>query len=396
MNGREERPGLYVHVPFCARICPYCDFAVEPLGRSGAGRLERYRQALLREIGLRAGPFGADTVYFGGGTPSLAPAPLLAGIVRAAVRSGLAAPSPAVFLEANPEDVAGDPVLARDWAAAGVFGVSLGAQAFAPARLRRLGRAHAPADIGTAVSRLREAGVPWISLDLIYGAAGQSPAALRAELAEAASLPGVTHLSAYELTVEPGTPFGRRAAAGERLTADGGSDLFRTVHESLRELGFVAYEASNFARAPEHRSRHNRKYWNGTAYLGLGPSAHSFAPERAERSWNHRASADWEAALARGELPVAGRETLTPTQRALEEVFLGLRTAVGLDLAAFAARYGEAAVAANRARFRAWVDRGLARRDGAFRLSPTLRGLALADALAREVDLGAVGEHRRA
>ena len=415
MNGRREptgppratspgtagraRPGLYVHLPFCSRICPYCDFAVTPLGRSGPRRLERYRRALLEEIELRAAPLGADTVYFGGGTPSLAPPGFFAEVVETAIEAGLAAPSPFVTVEANPEDLTRDPSLAGRWAAAGVSGVSLGAQALDDARLRFLGRVHTRRDVRVAASLLAEAGLAWISLDLIYGTAGQTVESLRAELRLAASLPGVKHLSAYELTIEPGTRFGRRALAGESLTASPGGDrLFRAVHETLAERGFPAYEASNFAAAPEFRSRHNRKYWGGAPYLGVGPSAHSFHPARSERSWNHPALGDWEAAVRRGQ-PTAGAEALLPSERALEDLFLGLRTVDGLDLREFASRYGVGVVRANWGRFCDWRRRGLIRiEDGEAVgwLRPTLDGLAVADALAREVDLDALLPDRHA
>ena len=392
-------PGLYVHVPFCARICPYCDFAVTALGRSGPSRLERYRRALLREIELRAAPLAADTVYFGGGTPSLAPPGFFREIVESAAATGLAAPKSFVIIEANPEDLARDPGLAARWAAEGVSGVSLGAQALDDSRLRFLGRLHSAEDIDVAASRLAEAGIPWISVDLIYGAAGQAADSLRTEIGAATDLPGVNHLSAYELTVEPDTPFGRRAASGERLTAEpGGDGLFRVVHETLAECGFPAYEASNFAAAPGLRSRHNQKYWSGVRYLGIGPSAHSFDPERAERSWNHRGFGDWEAAVLGDGEPAAGRERLRPAQRALEELFLRLRTTAGLELGGFAARYGAEVVRSNRALFRDWEARGLVRLEGpeGGLMSPTLQGLAVADALAREVDLNALRDRNAA
>ena len=393
-------PGLYVHAPFCARICPYCDFAVTRLGRSGPSRLERYRRALLRETELRAAPLAADTVYFGGGTPSLAPRGFFREIVEAAAAQGLATPEPSVFVEANPEDLAQDPGLAARWAAEGVYGVSLGAQALDDSRLRCLGRLHSAKDVEVAVSRLADAGLAWISLDLIYGTAGQTADSLAAEIGAATGLPGVNHVSAYELTVEPGTPFGRRAASGEHLTAEpDGDGFFRVVHETLAERGFPAYEASNFAAAPALRSRHNRKYWSGVRYLGIGPSAHSFDPERSERSWNHREFADWEAAVLRDGEPTAGRERLRPAERALEELLLRLRTVDGLDLGDFGSRYGESVVRANRTRFRNWETLGLVRLEGGAadgRIEPTLEGLAVADALAREVNLDALAQDRNA
>ena len=436
----EPAPGLYLHIPFCRRICPYCDFAVTPFGAKAAGRrFEAYRKALLAELRLRAGTplFGpnaesptppADTVYFGGGTPSLAPPGFFAEILETAAALGLTTTAPWAALEANPEDLApegssdsapaaggargatGVPAgdRARQWAAEGITGVSLGAQSLRESRLRFLGRAHSPADVRRAVARLAEAGLDWISLDLIYGAAADRPEEVRDEFAEAASLPGLTHLSAYELTIEPATAFGRRAAAGERLTgSDGeGGGLFRLVHRTLADAGFPAYEASNFARSDAARSRHNPKYWLGAPYLGCGPSAHSFVPgvpgrgarppgadgsaEPARRFWNRRALGDWQEAVAAGRLPTGGSEAVPPAGLALEELFLRLRTTDGLDLAGFAARHGTAVVELNRARFRNWRERGLVSfhegSEGTI-LRPTLDGLAVAEALAAEVDL---------
>lgn len=397
-------PGVYVHVPFCSRVCPYCDFAVTPLGRSGADRLERYREALLAEIRLRAASLGADTVYFGGGTPSLVPPEGIREIVEAVVSAGLARPAPWVILEANPEDVAGDDALARRWSAAGVSGVSLGAQSLRKDRLRFLGRRHSPADVRRSAELLLEAGIRWRSADLIYGEARSSKAsgsgrltplsALAAELEAVAALPGLTHLSAYELTIEPGTPFGRRAAAGERLLAAGRGAAFRLVHETLAACGFEAYEASNFARTAADRSRHNPKYWEGAPYVGLGPSAHSFDPDRSERSWNHREVPRWRDAVLRGEIPIEGREVLTAREQALETVFLGLRTVAGLDLAELPGEVEET----NRERFRRWEEAGLVSTRAAptgLRLAPTLEGLAVSDSLAREVDLRRIPDESR-
>ncbi len=380
-------PGFYVHVPFCARICPYCDFAVT---RDTPSRHDRFGAALLREFALRP-PAQADTVYIGGGTPSLLPVSRLGAWIDAAVERGHALPGACVTVEANPEDLVRESGLAREWKRAGVSGVSLGAQALDDDRLRFLGRRHRRADVRVAVSRLEAAGIPWVSLDMIYGTRGQTAAGLAAELREAARLPGVVHLSAYELAVEPGTPFFRRASGGEPLTAEtpGEGGLFRVAHETLESEGLPAYEVSNFTRSEEHRSRHNRKYWLQAPYTGVGPSAHSFAPRSGTRSWNHRSVDDWEAALWRGELPVAGSETLAPRQRALEEVFLGLRTVAGLDLDGFAGRYGAGAVAANRSRLAGWEARGLVR-VAPPRVHPTLSGLAVADALAREFRLDEV------
>ncbi len=380
-------PGLYVHVPFCSRICPYCDFAVTRAGRDREGRFRRFDNALLEEFRLRP-ETGADTLYFGGGTPSLAPPALLGEWIAAARERGHLAPGAFVTLEANPEDLVRNPGLAREWVRAGVSGVSLGAQALDDGRLRFLGRGHRSEDVRSAVSRLAEAGMAWISLDILYGTRGQTARELASELREAAALPGVSHVSAYELTIEPGTPFAHRASGGERLTAGepGEGGLFRVVHETLEAEGFAAYEVSNFARSEKDRSRHNQKYWSSAPYTGVGPSAHSFAPKAGVRSWNHREEGSWRRALARCELPVAGQESLGLRERALEEVLLSLRTVSGLDLSGFAGRYGERAVSANRGRFARWEERGFVHLLPD-RLRPTRSGLAVADLLAREFRL---------
>ncbi len=378
MTGAGLLPGFYVHVPFCDRICPYCDFAVTRAGRDPHARLERFGRALLDEFALRP-PAGADTLYFGGGTPSLAPSGMLAEWIEAAEDAGHVRPGAFRTVEANPEDLVHDPTLAEAWVEAGILGVSLGAQALDDERLRFLGRRHRTADVRIAVERLAAAGTPWISLDVIYGTRGQTAAGLVRELREAAALVGVTHLSAYELTIEPGTPFARK---GETPADEA---FFPLVHETLEGEGFLAYEVSNFAREPGRRSPHNQKYWQRAPYTGVGPSAHSFAPAEARRTWNHRGVGAWEDALGRGVPPDAGGESLTPRQAALEEVLLGLRTVDGLDLGGFP----EEVAAANRERIADWEDRGLVRLEPP-RVLPTRAGLQLADGLAREFDLEGV------
>jgi len=386
------RPGLYLHVPFCSAVCPYCDFAVTVGGRRSR-RL--WREALLAEIRLAAEsaagepwtePGAFDTAYFGGGTPSaLDPEDLAAVFAALGERFGLR-PERAdgdggarVFLEANPEDVTPERLAA--WRELGVAVVSLGVQSFDAGSLAFLGRRHGPERSRSAVELALLAGFRTVSLDLIYGLPGQDEAAWRRELDAAVAL-GPDHLSCYQLTVEPGTPFGRRRDRGElaELPEPAQAALFRLTHERLTDAGWPAYEVSSFARAPRHRSRHNRKYWRHAPYLGLGPSAHSFDGRR-RRWWNERRLAAWRARVDRGERPVAGEETLGDEELALEALMLGLRTADGIDLAGFRERHGVDLPSANCELVRRLEGEGLATvEDGRFAL--TLDGLAVADGLA--------------
>lgn len=381
-----DAPGLYLHVPFCSAVCPYCDFAVTVGGEVAR---ERYRRALLGEIGLAAAAGGAawgraaDTVYFGGGTPSALPAETLAEIL-AALGDRLAVPraGPAaarVFFEANPEDVTEEAAAA--WRRLGVATLSLGVQSFDPGALAFLGRRHDRTGARRAVEAAREAGFATVSLDLIYGWPGQTAERWRRDLETAVAL-APDHLSCYQLTVEPATAFGHRRRRGElvEMPEDEQAALFRLTHTLLADAGYPAYEVSSFARAPEHRSHHNRKYWRHAPYLGLGPSAHSF-DGGARRWWNERRLAPWRAAVEAGRLPRAGEETLDRGQLALEALMLGLRTADGIDLADFRRRHEIDLAAANGELLDALEEEGLARLDTG-RLRLTLDGLAIADGLA--------------
>ena len=429
-------PGLYVHLPFCSAICPYCDFAV----LTGGGRERaRFVDSLLTEIALWRSAAASwrtfDTVYFGGGTPSaLEPADLAR--ILAATRAALPVAADAwIAFEANPEDV--DAESLRRWRDLGIAMLSLGVQSFDAGTLRFLGRRHTPDQARQAVTLALAAGFPSVSLDLIYGAdetaggglpgsapiaAGGAPGGLpgsvpiaaggapdepglaagatdevapaapgplarwRRDLEQAVAL-GPHHLSCYQLTIHQGTPFGFREARGElrQLPDDAQAGLFRLTHSFLGRHGYDAYEVSNFARAPEHRSRHNPKYWDHTPYLGLGPSAHSFDGKK--RWWNERKLHDWRAKIAAGELPIAGGEELGWRELALEELMLSLRTTAGIDLPGFRRRHGIDLAAGNRHLIDDLLARGLlTERHG--RLAPTLSGLAVADALARDFKIG--------
>lgn len=374
-------PGLYLHVPFCSAICPYCDFSVLT---GGSARREAFVRHLQAEIGLwsaasreRFGPFG--TVYLGGGTPSLL-SPGQLGEVFEAVRDRLGVTAGCRwFLEANPEDVTAEALSA--WRALGVETLSLGVQSFDDEALRFLGRRHTGEQARRAVRRALGAGFSTVSADLIYGLPGFDAAHWRRDLETAVAL-GPDHLSCYQLTIHEGTPFGFRQARGglDELPEDDQAERFLTTHRFLADHGYEGYEVSNFATAPEHRSRHNAKYWDHTPYLGLGPSAHSH--EGTERWWNHRKVGPWQQAVTKDELPVEEAETLTPEDRAFERLMLALRTKDGLDLETYRERYGVDLAAEKGAALERLMEDGLVRRDGE-RIHPTLEGLAVADHLVR-------------
>ena len=391
-------PGLYLHIPFCSAVCPYCDFAVL---RAGVPARKRFVAHLVAEVALAAlewkdaRPF--DTVYFGGGTPSLLPAEDLERVLGACrSQLALARPAPWIFLEANPEDVT--PGACAAWRALGVRTLSLGVQSFSDDALRFLGRRHNAQQARAAVETAQAAGFDTVSLDLIFGLPDQTPEAWQRELATAVALePG--HLSCYQLTIHPRTRFGLAARRGQLSEMPDGEQaaLFERTHRFLADAGYSAYEVSNFARNRDHESRHNRKYWDHTPYLGLGPSAHSLvaaeagAPPAARRWWNEPRTSRWESRVAAGERPLEGEESLGPTALASEAVMLGLRTAAGIDLDGFRARYGIDLLAANDALVARLVAEGHlvvhAGPEGGRRLVPTASGLAVADGMAAAFDI---------
>jgi len=385
MNRSEANPGLYLHIPFCSAICPYCDFAVLT---GGPERRRRFADHLISEISLwspdRSAFNSIDTIYFGGGTPS-ALAPEDIARILAAARGNLSIQDGAwVSFEANPEDVNAQSV--RAWRELGVRFLSLGIQSFDAEALKFLGRRHTPEEAARSVETARAAGFDTISIDLIYGLPGQPFEVWQRTLEQAVAL-RPDHISCYQLTFHEGTPFGFRLAKGQmsELPEEAQGDIFLFTHEFLRDHGYPAYEVSNFARSPEHRSRHNQKYWHHVPYLGLGPSAHSFSGTR--RWWNERKLGPYEKRIEAGERPIEESEELTREDLALEALMLGLRTADGIDLDAFQKRYGVDLRKQNEPLIERLVREGLLRIEGEL-LIPTLEGLAVTDSLARDFETG--------
>ncbi len=389
-------PGLYLHVPFCSSICPYCDFSV--VHTASPGR-ERFASRLAAEVELAApewrDPRPFDTVYLGGGTPSQLRHDELSRVLDACrAHLPLAAPAPWIFLEANPEDVTTE--ACASWRSLGVRTLSLGVQSFSDETLHFLGRRHVGRQAREAIETALGAGFDTVSIDLIFGRQGQTADDWRRDLTAAVALEP-QHVSCYQLTIHERTRFGAQARHGRlsELPEDEQAALFELTHRFLAEAGWPAYEVSNFARGPEHQSRHNRKYWDHTPYLGLGPSAHSLAAaddrSPARRWWNERDTPRWDARLAAGERPIEAQELLRPKELAEEALLLGLRTTAGIDLDGFRSRYGADLLESNRPLVDRLVDEGrvVVRTgpEGEKRLVPTLAGLAVADGLAAAFDL---------
>ncbi len=319
---------LYVHVPFCTRRCSYCDFSIAVRKQIPADDFVASIRTELQQVGPLE---SLETVYFGGGTPSLLPADAIATLLQHVFHNTSPPYAVEVTLEANPENVT--PTAARAWRSAGITRVSLGAQSFDDRVLEWMHRTHDAAQIGRAVALLRAAGIDNISLDLIFAL----PESLRRDWDRDLDLAiglAPSHVSLYGLTVEPRTPLDRWISRGavQAPSDDRYADEYLRAHQRLGASGYEFYEVSN-AATRGRRSRHNSAYWSGRPYLGVGPAAHSF--DGRARRWNHSAWEAYRSSIAAGESPVDSREALSDEQRELEGIYLGLRTAAGVALSAF-------------------------------------------------------------
>ena len=381
MTEHAEEIGIYVHWPFCARICPYCDFnVVRDRGRGEAqAALFRAIAADLTAQAERLGPRRLTSIFFGGGTPSLMD-PDWAGEIVAAAR-GLFQPASdlEVTLEANPTDA--EAARFAGFAAAGVNRLSLGVQSLDDEALAFLGRNHDAAAARRAADMARRA-FPRLSIDLIYALPGQTAAAWRASLTEALAL-GPEHVSAYQLTLEPGTAFDRAVRRGRWSPPqdDAAGDLYETTQLVLGAAGLHAYEVSNHARGAAARSRHNLIYWRGGDYLGVGPGAHGRITTAGGARWSTLTPspiADYVARVEAAGCGVAERDRLSPVEAAQERLLMGLRTVEGVGLDELAALRLD----------RAMIDRlrGVGMLEGApERLIATRQGRAVLDRITLEL-----------
>lgn len=337
--------GVYLHIPFCASKCAYCDFASKPLAEAGGiAGARRYVQALATEMDRRAAcpefhRAEVDTVYIGGGTPTVLPTEWLADLIsRLRLRFPLDEAAE-ITIEANPGTVDKDKIAGL--LAAGINRLSLGVQAFSDEVLQTLGRVHSATEAREAVAAARAAGCTNLSVDLMFGIPEQSMEQWQHTLRQTLDV-RPEHVSLYALSIEPGTPLSCSIAAGDLPTPDDdlAADMYETAHDLLTRAGYEHYEISNFAR-PGSQCRHNRIYWADEEYLGLGASAHSF---RGGIRWNNSADAEvyiqW---IERGQLPVVRAEALSGLDRAGEMLMLGLRRAEGLSWAEVAERCGVSA-----------------------------------------------------
>lgn len=372
--------GVYLHVPFCRVRCGYCDFNTYTATELRGARQDAYADEVLREIALSAtvlderGPRRpAQTVFFGGGTPTLLPAGDLARML-AGVRDtfGIAAGAE-VTVEANPDTMTQQ--VADELASAGVTRLSIGMQSAVPHVLAALDRTHDPANVATAVAAARGAGLD-VSVDLIYGAPGESLDDWRRSVETAVAL-APDHISAYALIIEEGTRLERQIRRGEVPAPDDDlqADMYELADGLLAAAGFAWYEVSNWARAAHQRSRHNLAYWRGTDWWGYGPGAHSHVGGL--RWWNVKHPAAYAQRLAAGDSPAAGRERPDEHARRLESVLLRSRIVEGLAVAELdeSARRAVASLIADGLIEGTQAVRG--------RIVLTLRGRLMADAVVR-------------
>lgn len=320
--------GLYVHIPFCARRCPYCDFAVHVGAGTGfvADYLNALQDELLAQLRFHRGTI--RTIFFGGGTPTMLSSQALAGLLQLVKDNAHVLSDAEISIEANPEDL--NETQLASLREVGFNRISMGAQSFDDLALRKLGRRHTHTHIEYSFRACRRAGFSNISLDLMYGLPDQSRASWQETLMRALELEP-EHLSCYSLTIEANTPFARRVQEGSLIPLDDGAqaDLMQDAVDATQSAGLSRYETSNYARVGAE-SRHNMNYWRGGDYLAAGCGAHGH--QAGHRWWNERDASKYVSRMKADQSAREGEEFLTPLQRLTEIVMLGLRLREGFDL----------------------------------------------------------------
>ena len=377
-NMNSKIPGLYIHIPFCLSKCHYCDF----YSLTSISAVPDFLDALFKEMEMycnRFNPF--DTVYIGGGTPSLlSPQQLESVLVNVRENFNLISNpeiTPEITIETNPADL--NRSFLESMCENGINRINIGVQSFDEKALNFLGRRHSVKQAISGVEASRAAGFHNIGLDLIYGVPAQDIGSWLDTLKQAVAF-SPEHISCYQLTLETKTPLGMRYQAGE-FSLPGEElqyEFFMKTSELLEDADYNHYEVSNFARGKEHTSRHNQKYWDHSPFLGLGPAAHSFRDN--QRWWNHRSINRYLTSINAGSLPVEETETLTMEQLRLEALYLGLRTKKGVSLQDLKNRYDYDLFTEKKEMLDKLQEEGLLSIQDGY-LYPTQTGLAVADSL---------------
>ncbi len=370
-------PGLYIHIPFCFSKCEYCGFH----SVTDQSKIPTFIECLLKEMSLYKDYFDVfDTVYIGGGTPSILNRKQL-GMILDGVYKNFSIPAfSEITCEVNPGDLSLN--FLRSLRAMGVNRLNIGVQSFDDKLLSFLGRRHSASESIAALENSRKAGFKNIGIDLIYGIPEQNIKHWLKDLQKMLSFE-TEHVSCYELTLEPGTPldYSYRNGNLSMHKEDALYKFFTETSKFMETSGYIHYEVSNFARRTKLQSRHNQKYWNHTPYLGIGPSAHSFLHNR--RWWNHYLD-NYLRLLKEGSSTVCDAETLSLKQLRDEALYLGLRTRKGINLKDFSFRFNYDLLKEKKVPLDIFLKKGLLEiKDDC--LLTTLRGLAIADSLYQEL-----------
>jgi oxygen-independent coproporphyrinogen III oxidase len=372
---KTEQAGLYIHIPFCLSKCGYCSF----YSIKSVNLIPEFINALNIEIKFYSKLFKSfDTVYLGGGTPSLLSIGQLETIFKTIYKSYNIDPHAEITMEVNPGDVSLE--YFQSLRSLDINRLNIGVQSFDDNILKFLGRRHNSAEAISAIDDSMKAGFDNIGIDLIYGVHGQKIPLWKKTIQQALSY-APEHISCYQLSLETGIPlYNKYVLQNIKLPAEKEQlKFFHTTADELEKAGYIHYEVSNFTRQDKFKSRHNQKYWQHVPYLGLGPAAHSFLGNR--RWWNTSAVKTYLKEIAQDKIPVENSETLSAEQLQLEALFLGLRTKAGIDLKRYKTRYGVDLLADKKTIIDTLIKNKLVELKNGF-LRPTRAGMDVADSLA--------------
>jgi len=374
-NNESPQPGLYIHIPFCASKCGYCSFySIKSINLT-----PEFLSALKQEMKFYSNQFQSfDTIYIGGGTPSLLTAKQLAEIFIAINKFYKIKPPTEITMEVNPGDVSFE--YFRSLRSLGINRLNIGIQSFNDNLLKFLGRRHSAKDAVAAIDAARRAGFVNVGIDLIYGVYHQDIKLWKKTLQKVLTFTP-EHISCYQLSLEEKTPLHKKySTEGIKLPKEEQQVIFFLVtSEELEKAGYIHYEVSNFACNDNLKSRHNMKYWQHVPYLGLGPAAHSFLDNK--RWWNKPSVKNYLEEIAQGKMPVENVEELTTEQLQFEALFLGLRTKAGIDLERCKTKYGADLLVDKKTIIDTLIKNKLVELKNGF-LMPTRAGMAVADGLA--------------